>query len=186
MAREMGIRGRSRVFPGKLYEDFDLRVAPGLKQPCNMGKVILVIVFIDVCPMRIFVLLVNANTDNEGIHSINMGNRDIILMFEEEDDALRYAMLLEAQDFPALLNVEALDREEIEEFCEASGYSSYFIPQDFRPANDFERLLLSPPERNREMTDWEQANAKGNAPDGEDSMSNDELDRIRRKLEGLL
>jgi hypothetical protein len=152
-----------------------------------MGKVILVIVFIDVCPMRIFVLLVNANTDNEGIHSINMGNRDIILMFEEEDDALRYAMLLEAQDFPALLNVEALDREEIEEFCEASGYSSYFIPQDFRPANDFERLLLSPPERNREMTDWEQANAKGNAPDGEDSsMSNDELDRIRRKLEGLL
>jgi hypothetical protein len=138
--------------------------------------------------MKIFVLLVNANTDNEGIHSINMGNRDIILMFEEEDDALRYAMLLEAQDFPAVLNVEALDREEIEEFCDASGYSSYFIPQDFRPANDFERLLLSPPERNREMTDWEQGNVKSSSPDedGESTMSSDELDRIRRKLEGLL
>jgi hypothetical protein len=138
--------------------------------------------------MKIFVLLVNANTDNEGIHSINMGNRDIILMFEEEDDALRYAMLLEAQDFPAVLNVEALDREEIEEFCEASGYSSYFIPLDFRPANEFERLLLAPPERNREVTDWSESGKS--TPDCEtdepSGMSNDELDRIRRKLEGLL
>ena len=51
-------------------------------------------------PMHVFVLLFNAGTDNEGIHTIEIGDRNIVLMFEDEDDALRYAMLLEAQDFP--------------------------------------------------------------------------------------
>jgi Protein of unknown function (DUF3110) len=135
--------------------------------------------------MRIFVLLVNANTENEGIHSINIGDRDIILMFEEEDDAVRYSLLLEAQDFPAEITVEPLDRQEIEDFCESSGYSFYFISQDFRPSNDFERMLLVPPERNRDVATWDEtvpADANGEKPE----MSNDELDNIRRRLEGLL
>ncbi len=139
--------------------------------------------------MRIFVLLVNANTENEGIHSINIGDRDIILMFEEEDDAMRYSLLLEAQDFPAAITVENLDRQEIEDFCESAGYSFYFISQDFRPSNDFERMLLVPPERNREEMGW---SAEGDtsvaaAKDEEGSeMSTEELDRIRRRFEGLL
>jgi hypothetical protein len=144
--------------------------------------------------MQIFVLLVNANTANEGIHSINIGERDIILMFEEEDDALRYTMLLEAQDFPAEISVERIDRQEIEEFCESAGYSYYFISKDFRPSNDFERMLLVPPERNRDNPEWELeveepdfSNASGNqATNDSNEMSNEELDRIRNSLEGLL
>jgi hypothetical protein len=135
--------------------------------------------------MRIFVLLVNANTENEGIHSINIGDRDIILMFEDEDDALRYSLLLEAQDFPAAISVERLDRAEIEEFCESAGYSFYFIPKDFRPANDFERMLLVPPERNRDVLEWDE-NTLPTAPDEDGEMSSEELDRMRRRFEGLL
>lgn len=138
--------------------------------------------------MQIFVLLVNANTANEGIHSINIGERDIILMFETEDDALRYALLLEAQDFPAEISVEGLDRQEIEDFCENAGYSYYFIPVDFRPSNDFERMLLVPPERNRENPDWELESAE-TTPSQEiesNEMSNEELEQIRNRLEGLL
>ncbi|MBE9029707.1 DUF3110 domain-containing protein [filamentous cyanobacterium LEGE 11480] len=139
--------------------------------------------------MQIFVLLVNANTANEGIHSINIGERDIILMFEEEDDALRYALLLEAQDFPAEISVEGIEQQEIEDFCESAGYSYYFIAKDFRPSNDFERMLLVPPERNRENPDWEidgseTTTSQDEAEAGE--MSNDELDSIRNRLEGLL
>ncbi len=137
--------------------------------------------------MQIFVLLVNANTANEGIHSINIGERDIILMFEQEDDALRYTLLLEAQDFPAVIAVESLDRQEIEDFCENAGYSYYFISKDFRPSNDFERMLLVPPERNRDNPEWQIEGMDGSVADGDPAeMSNEELDNIRKRLEGLL
>lgn len=138
--------------------------------------------------MQIFVLLVNANTNNEGIHSINIGERDIILMFEEEDDALRYSLLLEAQDFPAEITVEGLDRQEIEDFCDGAGYSYYFISKDFRPSNDFERMLLVPPERNRENPDWqvEQVAESAASETDESLMSHEELEQIRNRLEGLL
>ena len=49
--------------------------------------------------MNIFVLLYNSGTDKEGIHSIELKGRTIVLMFEDKDDATRYCGLLEAQDF---------------------------------------------------------------------------------------
>ena len=65
--------------------------------------------------MNIFVLLYNSGTDKEGIHSIELKGRTIVLMFEDKDDATRYCGLLEAQDFP-LPTVEMIDIEEIKEF----------------------------------------------------------------------
>ncbi|WP_202924794.1 DUF3110 domain-containing protein [Myxacorys almedinensis] len=135
--------------------------------------------------MRVFVLLFNARTENEGIHTISVGDRNLVLMFEEEDDATRYALLLEAQDFPTPA-VESLNQEEVENFCQGAGYDCYLIPQNFVPQNDFERLLLAPPEKNLDQVDWS-ADAKP-APQAEEEsdMSNADLDRIRRQLEGLL
>ena len=74
-----------------------------------------------ITPMRVFVLIFNARTENEGIHTIQVGERNKILMFESEDDATRYALLLEAQDFLSP-TVEAVDAEEIKEFCESANY----------------------------------------------------------------
>ena len=51
--------------------------------------------------MNIYVLLYNFGTEKEGIHSIELKGRTIVLMFEEKDDAERYCGLLEAQDFPS-------------------------------------------------------------------------------------
>lgn len=132
--------------------------------------------------MRVFVLLFNAGTENEGIHTIRMGDRNMVLMFEEEDDATRYAMLLEAQDFPAP-SVESLAREEIEEFCESVGYDCKFVPNGFVPQTEADRLLLAPPEANLETTDW---NVDAPEPIGDQALSDAELERIRRQLEGLL
>jgi len=39
--------------------------------------------------MRVFVLLFNARTENEGIHTIWADNRNKVLIFESEDDATR-------------------------------------------------------------------------------------------------
>ena len=37
--------------------------------------------------MNVFVLLYNSGTDKEGIHSIELKGRTIVLMFEDKDDA---------------------------------------------------------------------------------------------------
>jgi len=141
--------------------------------------------------MRVFVILFNARTENEGIHTIRLATPDgkerhIIMMFESEDDATRYAMLLEAQDFH-VPTVEEIDSEEIEAFCRGSGYESKLIPVGFVPQSPEERVFLAPPEANLTDTDWtlEEPPEAGEA-ESESELSNSELDDIRRRLEGLL
>lgn len=136
---------------------------------------------------QVFVILFNARTENEGIHSLQINGRNTILMFESEDDATRFGLMLEAQDFPPC-SVEAFFTEEIEEFCQGAGYEAKLIP---------EGMLAVPPEQNVEQTDWNpdqrqtasepgtSTEAAGEA-DRPESMPESELDRIRRQLEGLL
>jgi Protein of unknown function (DUF3110) len=137
--------------------------------------------------MRVFVLLFNAGTDNEGIHTISIGPRNIVLMFEEEDDATRYALLLEAQDFPEP-SVEPIQREEVEEFCQEARYECKFIPRDLTLADEEARMLLIPPENNLGSFDWDTDEKHPMAPSEPEpsEMSRDELEKLRRKLEGLL
>ncbi|MBE9125315.1 MULTISPECIES: DUF3110 domain-containing protein [unclassified Coleofasciculus] len=123
-----------------------------------------------VAPKRVFILLFNAGTDNEGIHTLQVGDRNVVLMFESEDDATRFGLMLEAQDFPEP-TVEAIDIEEIEEFCLSTGYDSQLIE---------EGMLATPPEKNVEKTDWQMDTERVQEPEISD------LDRIRRQLEGLL
>ncbi|MBE9199765.1 DUF3110 domain-containing protein [Nodularia sp. LEGE 06071] len=149
-----------------------------------------------ISPMRVFVLIFNAHTENEGIHSIRVADtsasqpgavRNKILMFESEDDALRFALLLEAQDFPTP-TVEMLDAEEIKGFCESAGYEWEIVP-----ANSD---LILPPEMNLANTDWqpegqeeetdEDSYRSNEVPSAAPEMSDSELENMRRKLEGLL
>ena len=130
--------------------------------------------------MQVFVLLFNARTENEGIHTLKVEDRDVVLMFESEDDATRYALLLEAQDFTSP-SVERIDQAEIEAFCESGTYECKLVP---------EGTLVIPPEINVEETDWKpegQPEDKPEAkPESASEFSETELERMRRKLEGLL
>lgn len=132
--------------------------------------------------MRVYILVYNSGTDNEGIHSLQTPDQNVILMFESEDDATRYALLLEAQDFLAP-SVEEIDSEEIEEFCRDSGYDYKIVEAG---------MLAIPPEKNLDSNLW---NPEGDysasteekpAPESSSDMSKAELERIRRQLEGLL
>ncbi len=134
---------------------------------------------------QVFVILFNARTENEGIHSLQVNGRNTILMFESEDDATRFGLMLEAQDFPPC-SVEAFFTEEIEEFCKGAGYECKLIP---------EGMLAVPPEQNVEQTDWsldQQSSGSGLPTEAADeaesaeSIPQSELERIRRQLEGLL
>lgn len=133
--------------------------------------------------MQVFILLFHARTDSEGIHTLKVNqpeaerglSQDVVLAFEVEDDAVRYALLLEAQDFPAP-TVESIDRSEVEEFCQSAGLALRFVP---------EGTLEVPPEANLAETDW-RPNAEADDQDSTQVPVTSELDQIRRQLEGLL
>ncbi|MBM5823890.1 MAG: DUF3110 domain-containing protein [Cyanobacteria bacterium M_surface_10_m2_119] len=135
--------------------------------------------------MPVHVLLFDAGSDQEGIHSLEIQGRTVVLLFEDRDDAERYAGLLEAQDFP-VPTVEPLDREEMELFCSQAGYEARFVPAGFLPQSAEDRLLIAPPERNMDVTQWQdQDSADAGSPDPIQS-TDPALEAFRRQLEGLL
>lgn len=154
--------------------------------------------------MPVHVLLFDAGSDQEGIHSLEIQGRTVVLLFEDRDDAERYAGLLEAQDFP-VPTVEPLDREEMELFCSQAGYEARFVPAGFLPQSAEDRLLIAPPERNMDVTHWQEqesagigAGASPTSPSaaaaeeasrlGDDPIQSSDpaLEAFRRQLEGLL
>ena len=70
----------------------------------------------------VHVLLFDVGSDQEGIHSLEVAGRTIVLLFETQDDAACYAGLLEAQDFP-VPSVEAIERDQIEDYARRKGMS---------------------------------------------------------------
>mgnify|MGYP001461934879 CR=1 FL=1 len=130
--------------------------------------------------MEVFVLLYQSGEDEEGIHSLEIKNQTVVLMFQEFDDAERYCGLLEAQDFPTP-SVEELTRRDIEAFCVEAGYEARYVEKGFIPSTDEERLMISPPLSNLEVGNW---NNQGNV--NEQVSSNDQLEDIKKRLENLL
>jgi hypothetical protein len=130
--------------------------------------------------MLVHVLLYEAGTESEGIHSIELKGSTVILMFQDRDDAERYCGLLEAQDFPTP-SVEKLTRMDIEAFCREAGYEARFVEKGFIPSTDEERLMISPPLSNLEVGDWQ---SKENA--NNQTSTNAQLDDIKKRLENLL
>ena len=125
--------------------------------------------------MEIFVLLYNSGTDKEGIHSIELKGRTIVLMFEDKDDATRYCGLLEAQDFP-LPTVERIDMDEIKDFCIKLDYEFKLVEKNFVPKTAEDRLLISPPQKNLGVEDWGEDNNKEKV----------DINTIKENLEKLL
>ena len=126
--------------------------------------------------MNVFVLLYNLGTEKEGIHSIELKGRTIVLMFEDKDDAERYCGLLEAQDFP-LPSVELINIDEIRDFCNKLDYESKLVEKNFVPKSAEDRLLISPPQKNLEVENWNQEESK---------EENIDLNSIKENLEKLL
>ncbi|NJN22420.1 MAG: DUF3110 domain-containing protein [Leptolyngbya sp. RL_3_1] len=136
--------------------------------------------------MQVYVLLFNAGTDNEGIHSLDANGRNTVLMFEQEDDAIRFGLMLEAQDFPSP-TVEAFDERDIEDFCQGADLEYKRIPAG---------TLVTPPDAKVERMDWDpdhpsddfdrDAADASDDPTDESGLSQQEVDRLRQRLEKLL
>ncbi len=126
--------------------------------------------------MNIFVLLYNSGTEKEGIHSIELKGRTIVLMFEDKDDAERYCGLLEAQDFPSP-SVEMINIDDIRNFCTKLDYECKLVEKNFTPKTPEDRLLISPPQKNLEVDKWNMV---------ETNKEDLDLNSIKANLEKLL
>ncbi|HRD41858.1 MAG TPA: DUF3110 domain-containing protein [Prochlorococcaceae cyanobacterium AMR_MDS_5431] len=95
--------------------------------------------------MYFYILLFNPEGEDENVHSVLYGGENILLLFQDKDDADRYSILLEAQDFP-LPSVVAVDSSEVENVCNVEGYIAQIVPTNFFPVNRLQRLMIFPPD----------------------------------------
>ena len=77
-----------------------------------------------------FILTINGR-ETEGAYSvIDDDGEHILYLFEEEDDAVRYAMMLEEDDYPEMHVIEIED-DVMLQTCEMHGYQYTIItPND--------------------------------------------------------
>ena len=77
-----------------------------------------------------FILTINGR-ETEGAYSvIDDDGEHILYLFEEEDDAIRYAMMLEEDDYPEMHVIEIED-DVMLQTCEMHGYQYTIItPND--------------------------------------------------------
>ena len=76
-----------------------------------------------------FILTV-AGKENDGAYSVKDADGDQVLyLFEEEDDATRYAMMLETEDYPEM-NVIEVEDEVMIKTCEIHDYNYTGITSD--------------------------------------------------------
>ena len=75
-------------------------------------------------------ILAVAGKEKEGAYAVKGDKSEkMVYMFLDKDDALRYAGLLEADDFPEMSVVEVDDREIIQS-CVTSGNEYYVVTPD--------------------------------------------------------
>ena len=77
-----------------------------------------------------FILTIDGKED-EGAYSVrNEDGQQVLYLFEEEDDAIRYAMMLEDDGYPEMHIIEVEDDMMIH-ICESHGYEySIITPND--------------------------------------------------------
>ena len=76
-----------------------------------------------------FILTINGR-ETEGAYSVkNEDGEQILYLFQEEDDAVRYAMLLEEDGYPEMHVIEIEDNVIIKT-CEMHGYQYAIITAD--------------------------------------------------------
>ena len=76
-----------------------------------------------------FILTINGR-ESEGAYSVrNEDGEQILYLFQEEDDAIRYAIMLEEDNYPEMHVIEIED-DVIIETCELHGHQYAIITPD--------------------------------------------------------
>ncbi|GAB0497415.1 hypothetical protein MMPV_008748 [Pyropia vietnamensis] len=69
----------------------------------------------------------------DGVYTLQLDAVNVVVTFAQGEDAERFALMLQAQDFPAPgvpMTVTAVKRTELQDFCDQGGHRLGFIPAD--------------------------------------------------------
>ena len=77
-----------------------------------------------------FILTISGREDEGAYSVINEDGDQVLYLFEEEDDAVRFAMMLEEDDYPEM-HVMEIDDDLLVNVCEMHGHEYVIItPND--------------------------------------------------------
>lgn len=76
-----------------------------------------------------FILTIYGKEDEGAYSVVNEEGNSILYIFEEEDDALRFSIMLEEEDYP-LMNVIEVDDEVLIKTCDIHGYEYAIITKN--------------------------------------------------------
>lgn len=129
---------------------------------------------------KLFVILFNSKSDSEGVYSLALDGVNIVLAFQEKTEARRYALMLEAQDFPSP-HVGEFSANELKTFCGEAGYRLGLVPKG---------SLMTPPEGGIDgnMDDWSSDKKSGTTPrsgEEENTLDPEEMELMKKRLESL-
>jgi hypothetical protein len=77
-----------------------------------------------------FILTINGREDEGAYSVVNEDGDQVLYLFEEEDDATRFAMMLEEDDYPEM-HVMEIESDLLVNVCEMQGHEYVIItPND--------------------------------------------------------
>jgi len=128
-----------------------------------------------------FALLVNVGSGNEGIYSRKLptnsgGSVDLVVTFEDLDDATRYSAMLGAEEFPETAPTE-VDTSELLAFCSEGRFVLGLVRQG---------TLVVPPTATVEEFAWSPGASEEGLQAEPTGQSREELEAQRSSLEALM
>lgn len=116
------------------------------------------------------ILFTNTKSGVEGLYSLTVDKENTVLAFESRQEAHRFAICLEAQNFPSP-QVSEMDTAELRDFCAESRTRLGFIPTG---------VMLVPPDESavEDLDSWR-------GPSSETGMSDEDIDTMRRRFDSL-
>lgn len=122
------------------------------------------------------IVFTNANDNSEGIYSLSIADENIVLAFQDKEEAQRYAMCLEQQEFPSP-KITDLETKELSDFCTESDFRLGFVPKG---------SLISPPEESAidDLDKWRGDHSASDSK-GDVGMTQEEIELMKKKLDSL-
>lgn len=118
------------------------------------------------------IIFTNAVDGSEGVYSLAIGSENVILAFEDRQEAQRYALCLEAQTFPSP-KISELETSELCDFCTDSGSRLGFVPAG---------SLITPPDESavEDLDKW-----RGKSSGNDTGMSQEDIENMKKRLDSL-
>lgn len=123
------------------------------------------------------IIFTNTADGSDGVYSLTVAEANIVLAFQEREEAQRYALSLEAQEFPRPQVCE-LDSSELKHFCGEAGFRLGFVPKG---------ALITPPDESaiEEIDAWRGEPNSSRATKDSTGLSEEDLEIMKKRLDSL-